>query len=536
MKIDQRTTYKIDIVLLTYEVNLKYNWDYGNIHYVPAKKSQFYFFVENIKKETKSDYILFWDAKKPIPEVAQLCQLCIKNYDVFHGSYWNTENMEPRFLDYVNPIWIYNLQAPSDKIFTSFRCTSKNVLIKTDIFKHNFTLNRAYESINFQFLDFGYRVLKEGGIIRYSPVLNPENEIIDKTFSSNDNLFFVRKYHGKKWSIYAKIRGLINKDGISIKHFFKKYKTDNNTSYKPIEIENKNVIAPEKTTISVLAPTLDRYWYIQNTINQLQNQTLQPLEILITDQTDLDRRQKITTENLEVPVRYFIQEDKGQVIAWNKLISEAKGDYLLFLGDDADNIYPNFCSDLLSSLLNKDSDMMAARVVEKGIVYYNTPKGIKISDTFPITLIKKKVILEAGCFNPFFNKGIRADNDLAIRCHLQGALMLINNDIEIFHHRAPVGGLRFHNQRKVTFHMAQNNITDYVIPTETEYYIAYKYFTKRQVKEYLVRGKINLFTVKGNFFKKAIKVPYILYIFLSIKKKKKINRKKALETLDLERV
>lgn len=524
--------YRIDLVLLADPI-INFKWSHGQIYYLPTEKENYCSFIIDKLKKSESDYILFWDADCMLPSIDLLIKLCDKRYDLIHGSYWENEKIEPRFLDYVKPIWLYNLQAQIDIEFSSFRCISKNVLVKTSVFKDNFSLVDNYKSLDSNFLDFGYKLLKNGGITRYHPFLNQQKKIIGECLSPEDNIYFVKKYHGKKWSIYARIRAFLNNE-ISFKSLIKKYKEEKSLPFKKTKIESKkNDI--DKVSISVLSPTLDRYWYINNTINQLQEQTLKPLEILITDQTDESKRQNLEIENIIVPVKYFVQKDKGQVLAWNKLINEAKGDYLLFLGDDADKIYPKFCFDLMKSLVATNSDMMAARVVEKGITYNNVPKGIYMSDTFPITLIKKNIVLSSGKYNMFFNKGIRADADLAIRCHLNGALLLINNDIEIFHHRAPSGGLRIHKQRKVTFYMSQNNIRDYIVPTETEFYIAHKYFTKKQIKEELIRRKLSLFTVKGNLFRKVLKFIYILFMFLSINKKIRINKREALNQLKIEK-
>jgi len=519
---------KVDLVLFNSTNNSTY-WNLGDVYHISIEKKNFEISVSKIMMSTKSDYVLFWDKNFTLPNVENIQELCKRNYDVFHGSYWNNDQMEPRYIDFVKPIWIYNLQAESSIEFSSFRSTHRNTLIKTKTYKDFTGFLNQFNTVAFEFLEFGYRVLKQGGIIRYSPILNPDKTVIDEDLSSKDNELFINIHFTKKWSYYARFRSFFFREKKVIIPQFKK--SDSSINKAESQKINSSIHSIENISISILAPTLDRYWYVQNTINQLQNQRLKPIEILITDQTDLRKRKKLEIENLEVPVRYFVQDKKGQVVAWNKLIKESKGNYLLFLGDDADNIYPDFCYDLAKSLIDKNSDMMASRVVEKGISYNEIPSGIKMSDTFPITLIKKEVVVDAGCYNMFFNKGIRADADLAIRCHLKGALLLINNSVEIFHHRAPSGGLRAHKQRRTTFYMSQHNIRDYTIQTETEYYISYKYFSKKQIRESNFIKNITLFTVKGNAFKKILKMGYILFNLHAIKKKIRTHKNNALKEL-----
>src|SRR5690606_10208157 len=88
-------------------------------------------------------------------------------------------------------------------------------------------------------------------------------------------------------------------------------------------------------TVSILAPTLDRYAYLEEELRELNEQTILPYEVLITDQTDKQRRQSIDFSRYNnLTIKYFPQDEKGQCIAWNKLIEEATGEYVFFFGDD----------------------------------------------------------------------------------------------------------------------------------------------------------------------------------------------------------
>ena len=46
---------------------------------------------------------------------------------------------------------------------------------------------------------------------------------------------------------------------------------------------------------------------------------------------------------------------------------------------------------------------------------------------------------------------IRADKDLLIRLHGLGALMIYDYNSTFTHLKAPIGGLREHNKRKITY-------------------------------------------------------------------------------------
>jgi glycosyltransferase involved in cell wall biosynthesis len=270
--------------------------------------------------------------------------------------------------------------------------------------------------------------------------------------------------------------------------------------------------------VSVLAPTLNRYPYLISELEQLKRQTLKPLEILITDQTKAaERRSEFVSAHPELTIRYFPQESTGQCLAWNKLLEEAKGEYVLFLGDDADAIYPDFIRDLMNTLHQYEADMVAAHVEEVGIPQQNKSEGfVKITDGFPICLVRRSLIERAGHMDMVFNKDIRADHDLAMRCHQLGALMLHDYSTRILHHRAPSGGLRTHKARAKTRHQSKNTISTVVIPTTSELYLTKKYFSPGQVKEEIRIRKLSLLFVNGNAVKKLMRIAFVVIKYPSI--------------------
>ena len=164
-------SYRIDLILFVNPI-INFRWKHGQVHYLSTEKENHKSLFVDELKNIDSDYLLFWDFNNDLPSYELLIKLCNKNYDLIHGSYWEDKSMEPRYLNYVKPIWLYNLQAKVDLEFSSFRCTPKNVLVKTQVFKSNFDATNKYVSLDFNFLDFGDRLLNNGGIVRYNPELN----------------------------------------------------------------------------------------------------------------------------------------------------------------------------------------------------------------------------------------------------------------------------------------------------------------------------------------------------------------------------
>jgi glycosyltransferase involved in cell wall biosynthesis len=98
--------------------------------------------------------------------------------------------------------------------------------------------------------------------------------------------------------------------------------------------------------ISVVIPLYNKRDFIEDTINSVFSQTVQPFEILIIDDGSTDGSyEKVISLNLPV-VRLIRQQNSGVSGARNRGIEEAKGDWIAFL--DADDIWlPEFLKKMM---------------------------------------------------------------------------------------------------------------------------------------------------------------------------------------------
>ena len=116
------------------------------------------------------------------------------------------------------------------------------------------------------------------------------------------------------------------------------------------------------------------------------------------------------------------------------------------------------------------------------------PEGFRhrrASDVFPTnnTMLRRSAPERSGLFDLAYDRGSRADHDLGMRLHLSGAVLVYDPSVEVFHHHAPMGGLRTHGARTVTRASARRSLTERDLPSVTERYLARRYFTPRQVDE-----------------------------------------------------
>lgn len=116
-------------------------------------------------------------------------------------------------------------------------------------------------------------------------------------------------------------------------------------------------------TVSVIIPTKDRATDLTRTIDTLLQQTVQPLELILTDQSV----EPTFTRNIMIPViRIHDPTLSGASVARNVAMDRARGDVWLFLDDDV-LLEPNFIEEILKAY---DSNVAGVSGI---ITNYSTP-------------------------------------------------------------------------------------------------------------------------------------------------------------------
>lgn len=511
---------KIDLVYLS-KHEPSFQWPLGDIHTVPMYTDAVVSNTKDILAKNSADWLLFWDANIGMPATELIRELAEKNIDVYHAGLKLGLQGLPHTIDYINPAWIYNKDANIEIESSSFRLSLRACLIRRNTLESVGGIPGGYWSLDTASLALGYKIIRMGGMLRHHPGLVQHIEE-RHSLPLRDEWAFARQFFPKKWQIWL----LLHKSGFRLNYkYWKATREIKYSSLKPrlhsSQVEADTVYGDK---VSVLAPTLDRYPYLQAELQQLSAQQILPHEVLVTDQTDIAHRQTIDTAAYPIlTIKYYPQNEKGQCIAWNKLIEEASGDYLLFLGDDADNIQPWFIQKLLHTAYHYDADMVASNVIELKQPKREINHYYYMSDTFPITLIRTALVKEAGNMDMFFNKNIRADYDLSLRCHERGALMVFDSSAMIDHHRAPSGGLRAHNARVITNSISKNSITKFAEPTSSEIFLVKKHFNALQYKMFIRIKFFDQLMIRGNILRKLARAIVFLYKWPSIKRRYKQN-------------
>jgi len=209
----------------------------------------------------------------------------------------------------------------------------------------------------------------------------------------------------------------------------------------------------------------------------------------------------------DLPIRYFTMDQAGQCASRNLGLQEARGDYILFIDDD-DEIESDLIEKHLVSLHNLEINVSNGVADQVGVV--NQPADldvVHISSVFPTnnSMVRKSVLEKSGLFDLAYDHGQRADHDLGMRLYMAGEMLVLNPEIQVLHHHAPMGGLREHKARVDTRAESRQEISKYNLPSVSDIYLVKRYYSKRQVKEKLWISVLSTFSLKGSLWKRLIK-------------------------------
>ena len=116
--------------------------------------------------------------------------------------------------------------------------------------------------------------------------------------------------------------------------------------------------------ISVVIPAYNAGQFLDETLESILSQTYENWECIIVNDGSTDKTESIAKKWCEKDARfrYFYKENSGASDTRNLGIKEARGEYIAFL--DADDLYmPNFLEVCLETLIKKDVDLVAPRML-----------------------------------------------------------------------------------------------------------------------------------------------------------------------------
>jgi len=264
-----------------------------------------------------------------------------------------------------------------------------------------------------------------------------------------DEYRFVRKYFNSLWAYYILgIRLVSFKNPFKELSGFLKSRKISRSNYleTPIVYQNWNTyeskLLASNPLVSVIIPTLNRYEYLKDVIEDLEKQDYTNFEIIVVDQTTPFNANFY--KQFSVPVKVHYQNEKALWLARNFAIQHSKGSYFLLFDDDSrvkrDWISNHLkCLDFFNASISSGTSI--SKVGSKVPINYSF---FRISDQLDTgnVLIKKEVFDLVGLFDRQFEKQRMGDGEFGLRSTLAGFLNVSNPFSERLHLKVGTGGLR----------------------------------------------------------------------------------------------
>jgi glycosyltransferase involved in cell wall biosynthesis len=194
--------------------------------------------------------------------------------------------------------------------------------------------------------------------------------------------------------------------------------------------------------ISVIIPTLNRYQYLKDVLEDLEKQDYKNFEVLVCDQSEPIREAFYEDWNLNI--KLIVQEEKALWLARNRCVKMANGEYILLFDDDS-RVETNWVSSHLKCL-DYFNVSISAGVTNTIVGHGLSPKEsyFHLSDVFDTgnALVERKVFEKVGLFDRQFEKQRMGDGEFGLRSLLGGFQIVSNPNATRVHLKVETGGLR----------------------------------------------------------------------------------------------
>jgi glycosyltransferase involved in cell wall biosynthesis len=345
-----------------------------------------------------------------------------------------------KFLKYLQPTWYFNL--PPVKAYEYFPKQERIMTAGAEM-----TEDSEYLSEEARGRDLAYRAFHGGYISKERSVNMGLNIWETCVLPLQDEYRFLRKNFHRLWVWYVLlIRLLAFKNPLREVDAFFRTLGVKRQNHLPLFNEDKyrafeSVLISEKPLVSVIIPTLNRYNYLKDVLEDLEQQTYQYFEVLVIDQSEPYDSKFYDQFNLTI--RLIRQEEKALWLARNEGIKRAKGEIVAFSEDDV-RINPNWLEEHLKCLDFWKTDISCGVFYASGTRIPSNRSFFKYAEQFATgnACLYRSVFEETGLFDRAFEGQRMGDGEFGLRSYLAGYLSVSTPYASCEDVKAPTGGLR----------------------------------------------------------------------------------------------
>lgn len=343
------------------------------------------------------------------------------------------------FYRYVQPIWYLNLQSKSSIpywIDYGKLPADEQAIIDVD---------QAYVSEDARLRDAAYQAWQKGILC------TDRTKGLPLPFGSlpiKDEYRFISRYFNPVWSFYVLMIRLLSfrNPFIELHSFFNTRNVKRVNIFKQIKERNyygsfASTLVKEAPKVSIVLPTLNRYSYLRDILNDLEKQTYKNFEVIIIDQSF--PFQKEFYKDFGFTLKVIHQQNPGLWTARNRGVRESSGSFIAFTEDDV-RVNPDWLTQHLRCMEYFSCDISA------GIFFLqntNLPKHksfFRWAEQFASgnALVKREVFEKVGLFDLQFERMRMGDGEFGLRCYLNGVESVSNPVAYCLDVKAAEGGLR----------------------------------------------------------------------------------------------
>lgn len=342
-----------------------------------------------------------------------------------------------KFLKYLQPTSYFQLyRKDGSSVFPIVEYLPEEIIAQLDS-DPSFKSEKAREyDISWQAINKGY-------------IGNAETYSSFEKLPIIDEYHFLRKYFHSVWVFYVLILRLITfKNPFKELSAWKKSSGVKRSQYLKTPIQYfewkgfTSSIIIKNLLVSVVIPTLNRYEYLKDVLEDLEKQDYKNFEVIIVDQSS--PFQGDFYKNYKLNIQLVQQTERALWLARNHAIGISKGEYLLLFDDDS-RVEADWISNHLKCLdffkADISSGVSISTVGAEVPAHYSFYRVSSQLDTGNV-LLKKEIFREIGLFDRQFEKQRMGDGEFGLRAYLNGYKNISNPYARRIHLKVGSGGLR----------------------------------------------------------------------------------------------
>jgi glycosyltransferase involved in cell wall biosynthesis len=474
------------------------------------------------------------------PNLKTLSELAKGNGDIWHSSF--EQGYKNAFDEIIYQTfgtdW-YTYDFDNLDLCISWRINPYNFAVRKSVWEKFQGCDLDFTSSEMQALSLGFDIYRNGGIPYYCKGLFIESSNQFSDIPIEDIYIFYRKKFKAKHSNYLLARkGIFNiRHWRAFRYASLNFKMQEHDLTLPVRKLEK---VTEKKSVSFIIPTMLRQEMTCNLLNDIENQTYHPTEVIVVDATPEDKRDETLYDDSKYSFKLIVkwQTSKGSCRARNEAIDLCSGDYIIF-GDDDIRILPNYienhirflqtykaraCNglDIQADNFQQDLDDLKRKIA--ALPSNRLKAGITSNFSNANSCVERKFVNQLIGNDINFDGGYGEDSDFGLSLVKNGVTVLYNPFAINLHLKPPAGGYRFWGtQSKITgkkrkvqpWELSHPVGIIRPVPSPTIMYGIMKQFNERSQREYRMKYFLNYF-VKGKFIElpfKLLKFPIRLIQF-----------------------